>query len=73
MLKYSHILHFADLDCLKVKVRVSSWQKFITYYSNIRVNKISMDMGSCCGSIDITVTSDTRGLWFESSHWQIFK
>ena len=27
-------------------------------------------MGSGCGSVGRAVASDTRGLWFESSHWQ---
>ena len=30
------------------------------------------DSGSGCGSVGRAGTSDTRGLWFESSHWQIF-
>ena len=26
--------------------------------------------GSGCGSVSRAVASDTRGLWFKSSHWQ---
>ena len=29
-------------------------------------------MGSGCGSVGRAVATDTRGLWFESSHWQKF-
>ena len=29
-------------------------------------------MGSCCGSVGRAVASDTRGLWFESSHRGIY-
>ena len=28
-------------------------------------------MGCGCGTVDIAIGSDTRGPWFESSHWQL--
>jgi len=34
------------------------------------LDKVEQSVGSGCGSVGRAVTSDTRGPWFESSHWQ---
>ena len=45
--------------------------KWTTYFKNSLMNLRSNKSGSGCGAVGRAVAYDTRGPWFESSHWQL--
>ena len=48
-------------------------QQIVVVDANKFVRKVSFRMGSGFGSVGRAVASNSSGLWFESSHWRIFK
>ena len=54
----------------KKEIFYESWRWFQHLFSDC--NTILWTFGSDCGSVGRVVTSETRGLTFESCHWQNF-
>ena len=54
---------------MQQRLLVAFWAKFRCHKW---ANHLAIRRGSGCGSVGRAVASDTRGPWFESSHWQKF-
>ena len=52
---------------MQQRLLVAFWAKFRCHKW---ANHLAIRRGSGCGSVGRAVASDTRGPWFESSHWQ---